>query len=171
VGVRPNVEFLEGSGVDVDDGVIVDDHLRSSVDDVYAIGDVARFDDVVSARQRRIEHWSNADAQGRYLGQQLAGARQRFENVPAFFTKLFDVQLQLLGDTNAVDEIVVRGSIADHNLVCLYLQDDRLAAAALVGQTEDTARDLAELIHERSALTDRSGIGNPDVRPTALFAS
>jgi len=171
VGVQPNVEFLAGSGIEVGDGVIVDDHFRASVDDVYAIGDVAHFDDVVSGRRRRIEHWSNADAQGRHLGRMLAGSGDRFEHVPAFFTMIFDVKLQLLGDLADVDEVVIRGSLLDHNLVALYLREDRLAAAAVVGQTDDVARDLGELIHQRAPLSDRGSIANLDVRATALFGS
>ena len=57
VGVEPEVGFLEGSGIEVDNGIVVDDHFRASVADVYAIGDVARFHDAVVGRPRRIEHW------------------------------------------------------------------------------------------------------------------
>src|SRR6185295_16426280 len=133
VGVEPNVDFLEGSGLELDNGIVVDDHFRTSIDDVYAIGDVARFDDVSTGRAHRIEHWSNADAQGTHLGHILAGERKRFEKVPAFFTKMFDLQLQLLGDTEGVDEVVLRGSITEHSLLGFYLRDERLIAAVLVG--------------------------------------
>ena len=81
VGVVPNVEFLDGSGVELDDGVIVDDHFRASAPDVYAIGDVAHFDDALAGRPRRIEHWSNADSQGAHLGRNLAGGRKPYRAV------------------------------------------------------------------------------------------
>ena len=64
VGVEPETGFLEGSGLELDNGVVVDDHFRASADDIYAIGDVARFDDTVAGRPRRIEHWSNAAQPG-----------------------------------------------------------------------------------------------------------
>ena len=148
VGVEPETGFLEGSGIELDDGVVVDDHFRASVDDVYAIGDVARFDDTVAGRQRRIEHWSNADNQGRYLGRTLAeGGRTAYAEVSVFFTKLFDLQLQVLGDPGGgVDEVVIRGSIADRNLLAFHLRDDRLVGAVVVGQGEDLVEELKVLL-------------------------
>ncbi len=170
VGVEPNVDFLDGSGIEVDNGIVVDDHFHTSVDGVYAIGDVARFDDVVSGRVRRIEHWSNANAQGAHLGRNLAGGRKGFAKVPAFFTKMFDLQLQLLGDTDGADEVVLRGSITERNLVGFYLRDERLVAAVLVGQAGDMAEELTSLIREKPELSDRSKLGNASVRPAAVFA-
>ena len=169
VGVEPNVDFLDGSGLELDNGIVVDDHFRTSADDVYAIGDVARFDDVSTGRPHRIEHWSNADAQGTHLGHILAGEQKRFEKVPAFFTKMFDLQLQLLGDTEGVDEVVLRGSITERSLVGFYLRDERLIAAVLVGQAGDMAEELRSLIPEKPRVSDRSKLANPSVRPAALF--
>ena len=63
--------------------------------------------------------------------------------MPAFFTKMFDLQLQLLGDTEGVDEVVLRGSITERNLVGFYLRDERLIAAVLVGQAGDMAEELS----------------------------
>jgi 3-phenylpropionate/trans-cinnamate dioxygenase ferredoxin reductase subunit len=169
VGVEPNVGFLDGSGIELDDGIVVDDHFRTSVADVYAIGDVARFDDVVAGRRRRIEHWSNSDGQGAHLGRNLAGKRAGYGEVPAFFTKMFDLQLQLLGDTEGVDEVVLRGSIAERNLVGFYLRDERLIAAVVVGQTGDMVEELRTLLREQPRVSDRSRIANPNVRPAVVF--
>lgn len=170
VGVTPNVEFLDGSGLELDDGVTVDDHFRASAPDVFAIGDVAHFDDALAGRSRRIEHWSNADSQGAHLGRNLAGGRKPYREVSAFFTKMFDVQLQLLGDTEGVDEVVLRGSIRDRNLVAFYLRDEILIAAAVVGQAADMVEELRSLVRERPALSDRSRLTNSSVRPAAVFA-
>jgi NADPH-dependent 2,4-dienoyl-CoA reductase/sulfur reductase-like enzyme len=170
VGVEPNVDFLDGSPIELDNGIVVDDHFHTSVAGVYAIGDVANFDDAASGRRRRIEHWSNADAQGSHLGTILAGGRKPFVKVPVFFTMMFDLKLQLIGDTDGVDEVVLRGSIADRNLIGLYLRDEHLVAATLVGQTADMAEELTGLIRERAPLSDRSKIANTNVRPAAVFA-
>ena len=169
VGVRPNVDFLDGGEIELDNGIVVDDHFRTSVDDVYAIGDVAQFDEVVFGRSRRIEHWSNADAQGAWLGRNLAGGRKGYAKVPAFFTKMFDLQLQLLGDTEGADEVVLRGSIPDRNLLGFYLRDERLVAAVLVGQAGDMAEELTSLLGEQPRVSDRSRLANENVRPAALF--
>ena len=174
VGVEPDTAFLEGSGIELDNGVVVDDHFRTSMDDIYAIGDVARFDDTVAGRTRRIEHWSNADNQGTYLGQALAGAaRSPYAEVSVFFTKLFDLQLQVLGDPGTgVDEVVViRGSIADRNLLAFHLRDDRLVGAVVVGQGEDLVEELKVLLREQPEIGDRGRLGNDHLRPKAMFAA
>ena len=173
VGVEPETGFLEGSGLEVDNGIVVDDQFRASVDDVYAIGDVARFDDTVAGRARRIEHWSNADNQGRYLGRALAeDGRTAYSEVAVFFTKLFDVQLQVLGDPGAgVDEVVIRGSIADRSLLAFHLRDDRLVGAVVVGQGEDLVEELKVLLREQPEIGDRSRLSNEHIRPKAVFAA
>ena len=74
VGVQPAVSFLEGSGIAIDDGILVDERFRTNVPNVYAAGDVARFYDPLFGRRRRIEHWSNANYQGAAVGK---GARRR----------------------------------------------------------------------------------------------
>ena len=170
VGVVPNIEFLDGSDLDLSDGVVVDDHFRASAPDVFAIGDVARFDDTLAGRTRRIEHWSSADSQGAHLGRNLAGGRKPYREVSAFFTKMFDLQLQLLGDTEGVDEVVLRGSIGERNLIGFYLRDEILIAAVVVGQAADMVEELRSLVRERPALNDRSRLTNANVRPAAVFA-
>ena len=171
VGVVPNVGFLDGSGIEIDNGVVVDERFRASVPGVYAIGDVARFDDAVTGRHRRIEHWSNADNQGKALGRNLAGGRSGYAEVPVFFTKLFDLQLQVLGDPDGgVDEAVIRGSIAERNVIGFYLRDERLVGAVLVGQAADMAEELKTLLRDQPKLTDRGKLANPAFRPSAVFS-
>jgi 3-phenylpropionate/trans-cinnamate dioxygenase ferredoxin reductase subunit len=132
---------------------------------------VAEFDDVVSGRRRRFEHWSNAHKQGTRLGQNLAGGRTGYAEVPTFFTKLFDTQIQLLGDTDGVDEVVVRGSILERNLVALYLREERLVAAAVVGQAGDLVEELTGLVRERPQVTNRGRLADKSARPAAVFAA
>lgn len=170
VGVEPNTDFLAGSGLTLDDGVRVDDRFRTSVEDVYAIGDVACFDDAVTGRPRRIEHWSNADSQGAHLGRNLAGKRAGYAEVSTFFTKLFDLQLQLLGDPGGVDEVVLRGSISERNLLGFYLRDSRLVGAVVVGQAQDMVEELKSLLLTQPAVSDRSRLADKNVRPAAIFA-
>ena len=171
VGVEPNTEFLEGSGLELDNGIVVDDHFRASIADVYAIGDVAQFDDVVAGRRRRIEHWSNAHNQGTYLGGLLAGKRAGYAEVSVFFTKLFDLQLQVLGDPGGgVDEFVLRGSIADRSLLGFYLKDDQLVGAVVAGQGGDMVEELKVLIRDDAKLSDHSRLANEHVRPKAIFS-
>jgi 3-phenylpropionate/trans-cinnamate dioxygenase ferredoxin reductase subunit len=166
IGVVPNVELAEAAGAEVDDGIVVDERFLTSLPDVYAIGDVARFPDPTSGRLRRIEHWSNADAQGSHLGRQLAGANDRYDVMPVFFTQLFGRKLQLLGDVEPAAECVLRGSLAEGRLIGFHLADDgRLVAAVIHGQAADVATELEDLIRERPVVDDPARLLDGNLRP------
>ncbi len=172
VGVQPNVEVLEGGGIEVDDGVIVDELFQSSVDDVYAVGDVARFPDPVFGRARRIEHWSNANGQGAHLGRILAGERTAYDQISVFFTELFGLKLQVLGDLDGgVDDVVLRGSVAERKLLGFYLREDRLVGAVVAGQEADVTDELKELLRAQPAAAELDRLQDESVSPAAAFAS
>ncbi len=171
IGVEPNTAFLDGSGIAVDDGVLVDERLAASVSNVYAVGDVARFDDVVSGRPRRVEHWGNADRQGALLGRNLAGGRGSFGEVATFFTELFDLQLQVYGEPEAADDFVLRGSIGEGKLLGFHLVGDRPVGAVLAGYAGDVAEELKTLIAEKAILSDRARLADESHRPNAVFVA
>jgi NADPH-dependent 2,4-dienoyl-CoA reductase/sulfur reductase-like enzyme len=151
VGVQPDLRFLEGSGIAVEDGVLVDRRFRANAPGVYAAGDVARFLDPLYGRRRRIEHWSNADYQGREVGKILAGAEGGYDTVSAFFTESFGLTLKVFGDTTHHDDRVARGSFADGDAVVYYLERGRLVGTLHTGQDEETEQELKRLIRTRAA--------------------
>lgn len=172
IGVQPNVEFLAGSGVELDDGVVVDERFRTSVEGVYAIGDVARFPDPVFGRRRRIEHWSNSSSQGAHLGEALAGSRRAYDGLAVFFTELFGFKLQVLGDLDGgVDEVVLRGSVSERRLLGFYLRDGRLIGAVVSGQAADVTEELQVLLREQPKAADVERLRDDAVRPAAAFVS
>jgi len=169
VGVQPNVELAERAGAEVDDGIVVDERFRSSLDGIYAIGDVAKFPEPVSGRLRRIEHWSNANAQGGHLGRQLAGKRARYDEVPVFFTQLFDRKLQVLGDPSAADTCVLRGSLADGRLIGFHLDGSTLVGAVVHGESADVVAELEQLLREGATSDDPARLEDEHLRPAAAF--
>ena len=171
VGVVPNVELAQDAGADVEDGVVVDERFRTSLADVYAIGDVARYPDPTSGRMRRIEHWSNADAQGAHLGRQLAGASKAYDELPVFFTQLFDRKLQVLGDVEPAVDCVLRGSLADGRLVGFHLtEDSRLVGAVVHGESADVVAELGALIREKPVVDDPTRLADESLRPADAVA-
>jgi NADPH-dependent 2,4-dienoyl-CoA reductase/sulfur reductase-like enzyme len=151
VGVQPALRFLDGSGIAVDDGVLVDRRFGTNVPDVYAAGDVARFFDPLYDRRRRIEHWSNADYQGREVGKVLAGADGGYDTVSTFFTESFGLTLKVFGDPSGHDDRVVRGSFADGDAIVFYLERGRLVGTLHTGQDEETEQALKRAMRSRAA--------------------
>ena len=85
IGVTPSVDWLEGSGLHLDNGVVVNERFETGAEGVWAVGDVARFHDPVFGKTRRIEHWSNANYQGAEVGRLIAGADGGYDIVSTFF--------------------------------------------------------------------------------------
>jgi 3-phenylpropionate/trans-cinnamate dioxygenase ferredoxin reductase component len=172
VGVVPNVELAEAAGAKVDNGVVVDERFLTSLPDVYAIGDVARFPDPVSGHLRRIEHWSNANAQGAHLGRQLAGATEPYDEVATFFTQLFDLKLQVLGEVELSHECVLRGSLAEGRLIGFHLAEDgHLVGAVVHGHAADVAAELADLLRRHPVVDDPVKLTDDNLRPTEAVAA
>jgi NADPH-dependent 2,4-dienoyl-CoA reductase/sulfur reductase-like enzyme len=146
IGVAPVLDLLEGTGIETDDGVVVDERYRTSAPDVFAAGDIARFPDPIFGRRRRIEHWSNANYQGTEVGKALAGADGGYDVVSSFFTEVFGFSLRVFGDSSEFDEFRLEGSVHDREAVGLYTAGGRLVAALSIGQDEATESELKEAI-------------------------
>ena len=112
IGVEPGTAWLEGSGLELENGVVVDERYATSADGVFVVGDVAAFYDPVFGRRRRIEHWSNANFQGAKLGGILAGGDDRYDVVSTFFTELFGTTYKVFGDTEGTDALEQDGNFA-----------------------------------------------------------
>lgn len=149
VGVVPNVDFLTGSGLAVDNGIVVNARFETDAPGVYAAGDVASFFDPLYARQRRIEHWSNASYQGGEVGRILAGAAGGYDNVSSFFSEVFGTTIKVLGDVSRFDTLTTQGSLAD-GFLASYGNEGRLVGALTVGQSEELETLVKGLIGERA---------------------
>jgi NADPH-dependent 2,4-dienoyl-CoA reductase/sulfur reductase-like enzyme len=152
VGVTPAVEALQGSGIDIDNGVLVDEYLQTSMPGVLAAGDVANYQDVLFNKRRRVEHWDNAVEQGKHAGRLLLGDRQPFVHLPYFFSDVFDLSYELWGDSADADEVVTRGDVATSSFSTWWLREGRVVQAFVMNRP-DEERDLAQqLISERQPM-------------------
>jgi NADPH-dependent 2,4-dienoyl-CoA reductase/sulfur reductase-like enzyme len=143
VGVAPETALFENTGAAIDDGILVNQYLETSVPGVYAAGDVANYRDVLAGRQRRLEHWDNAVEQGRHAARVMTGLREPFEHVPYFFSDVFDLSYEFWGDSSEADRTVTRGDPASNSFSVWWLREDRLTAAFVMARPEEE-RDLAQ---------------------------
>jgi 3-phenylpropionate/trans-cinnamate dioxygenase ferredoxin reductase subunit len=135
VGAEPNTEWLANSGFAIDrGGVVVNVRLETNGENVWAAGDIARFPDPVTRQPRRLEHWDNALAQGKQAGRNMAGAEEAYLHQSAFFSDLFDVAINVLGDTDKPDSVEIKGdtSLQTPNFTALYVREHKLAGAVMV---------------------------------------
>jgi 3-phenylpropionate/trans-cinnamate dioxygenase ferredoxin reductase component len=123
VGIQPNVEWLEGSGVQVDNGVLVDERCQTSVEGVYAAGDVANHRHPLFHRRVRVEHWDNALKQGAAVARSMLGSPDPFDDPHWFWSDQYEHNLQSVGIAARWDELVVRGDMEARDFVAFYLED------------------------------------------------
>ena len=148
VGIQPNVEWLEGSGVQVDNGVLVDEFCRTNVEGVYAAGDVANHWHPIFERRMRVEHWDNALKQGAAAARNMMGLQTVFDDPHWFWSDQYRHNLQYMGFASEWDELVVRGSVEDRKFVAFYLKDGMVDAVVGLDRGKDVRRS-AGLIRAR----------------------
>jgi NADPH-dependent 2,4-dienoyl-CoA reductase/sulfur reductase-like enzyme len=131
IGVVPVTDWLEGSGLELRDGVVCDEFLSCGAPGVYAAGDLVRWPNALYGEEMRVEHWSNASEQGgiaakNLLAERRGADRTAYAPVPFFWSDQYDRRIQFLGRASADDSVeVVTGSIADRSFVALYHRDGR----------------------------------------------
>jgi NADPH-dependent 2,4-dienoyl-CoA reductase/sulfur reductase-like enzyme len=162
IGVRPVTEFLAGSGIDVGDGVLVNEYLETNVPGIFAAGDVANYPDLLFEKRRRVEHWDNAVSQGQHCARILMGERTPFRHVPYFFSDVFDLSYEFWGDPAGADQIVHRGELSSYSFSVWWVRQERLVAAFVMSRPEEE-REVAPRWIEARQRVSTSGLGNASV--------
>jgi 3-phenylpropionate/trans-cinnamate dioxygenase ferredoxin reductase subunit len=148
IGIEPEVGLLDGSGIHVDNGIVVDEYCRTNVDGVYAAGDVANHYHPVFGRHIRVEHWHNAVKQGSAAARNMLGRRIAYDEVPWFWSDQYDANLQYAGSHKAWQQLVVRGRLDSGSFLACYVNDGRIDAAVGLNRAKDVRR-LMPLIKAR----------------------
>jgi NADPH-dependent 2,4-dienoyl-CoA reductase/sulfur reductase-like enzyme len=134
VGVSPRTALAEGCGLTVDNGVIVDDNLRTNAPDIYAAGDIARYPDPFSGERVRIEHWVLAERQGQAVARAMLGIGHAFRDVPFFWSQHYDVTISYVGHASSWDGIEIQGDLAARNACAIFRRNGRSIAVATIGR-------------------------------------
>ncbi|QXJ29143.1 Ferredoxin reductase [Saccharolobus shibatae B12] len=109
VGIVPNVEVAQRSGIQTDNGIVVNEYLETSAKDIYAAGDIANIFDPREGRRKRIEHWNNAEYTGKLAARNMAGSREAYNFISSIWSDIFDIHIESAGETRNYDEYVIRG--------------------------------------------------------------
>jgi 3-phenylpropionate/trans-cinnamate dioxygenase ferredoxin reductase component len=144
LGIEPNTELARGAGLKVEDGIVVDAFLQTSAPDVFAAGDVAAFHNPALDRRLRVEHEDNANTMGKMAGRNLAGQRERYDHLPFFYSDLFDLGYEAVGELDSRLETIADWKTENREGVIYYLREGRVRGVLLWntwGQV-DAAREL-----------------------------
>lgn len=147
IGIEPDVELAEGAGLEVDNGIVVDESLRTSAPDIYAAGDVANFYSPDLDKRRRVEHEDNANAMGLLAGRNMAGESEPYLHLPFFYSDLFDLGYEAVGEVDSRLETVEDWKEYGREGVVYHLRDGRVRGVLLWnvwGQVEAARRLISD---------------------------
>jgi 3-phenylpropionate/trans-cinnamate dioxygenase ferredoxin reductase subunit len=168
IGVQPNVEVVAGTEVAMDDGVLVDATLQTSVPGVFAVGDVANHDHPRFGRIR-VEHFDNALKMGPVVARNLLGAGEAFDDPHWFWSDQYDVNVQMAGVARSWDRLVFRGSREERSFSAFYLSDGVLVSAVSLNRPRDVRRALPLI--RAAARPDPEALRDEDVDLRTLAPS
>jgi 3-phenylpropionate/trans-cinnamate dioxygenase ferredoxin reductase subunit len=168
VGITPNVALAVDAGLDVDNGITVDEQLRTSDPAIFAAGDVANAHHPVLGRRLRVEHWANARRQGATAAKAMLGQAVPYDRLPYFFTDQYDLGMEYTGyvDAGGYDRVVFRGDVPGREFVAFWLADRRVLAGMNVN-VWDVTGPIEDLITSGRQV-DPARLADPTVPLDAL---
>jgi 3-phenylpropionate/trans-cinnamate dioxygenase ferredoxin reductase component len=167
IGVMPRVELAGDAGLEVENGIVVDEKLQTSAPNVFAAGDVASASHPFYAQRIRVEHWANALNQGPAAARAMLGEPVSYDRIPYFFSDQYDVGMEYSGHAPEWDEVVFRGDRDSGEFIAFWLRDGRVAAGMNVN-VWDVNEHIQALIRSRREI-DVAAVTDPDT-PLASLA-
>ncbi|HEV2388634.1 MAG TPA: FAD-dependent oxidoreductase [Candidatus Acidoferrales bacterium] len=134
VGVVPRTKLAEAAGLKVNNGIVVDERLRTSAAGVYAAGDVARYPDPISGELARIEHWAVAERQGQAVARAMLGIGGPYRDAPFFWSQHYDVTISYVGYAPAWDGVEIHGDFERQDGAAVYRRGGKAVALATLGR-------------------------------------
>jgi NADPH-dependent 2,4-dienoyl-CoA reductase/sulfur reductase-like enzyme len=148
IGVKPRIELAQAAGLKIDRGVAVNEYLETSAPGMFAAGDIARWPDPHGSEHLRIEHWVVAQRQGQAAARNMLGERQRFADVPFFWSQHYDVPINYIGHAEKWDDLQIEGDINNRDCLARYRRNGKLLAVASIYRDLDNLKE--ELALERA---------------------
>ncbi len=163
IGIVPNTQIAADAGLEVDNGIVADEALRTSDPDIFAAGDVANAFNPLLGRRIRVEHWANALNSGPAAAQSMMGKDVSYDRVPYFFTDQYDLSMETAGlpEPGSYDDVVYRGDTESLEFIAFWLAD-RVVVAGMNVNIWDVNDDIQDLIRS-GAQVDVARLADPGI--------
>lgn len=158
LGIRPNVELAKSAGIRIENGIVVDDHQRTSAPDIFAAGDVAMFPHKTLGKLIRVEHEDNALMMGKQAGRNMAGADEAYTHTPYFYSDLFELGYEAVGKLSSKLETVADWQEPFKKGVVYYLENGCVRGVLLWNVWKKIA-DATALMNEAGPFKTEDLIG------------
>lgn len=161
VGILPNTELAAAAGLDVDNGIVVNDRCQTADPAIYAVGDCTSHPNRVYDKMLRLESVHNALEQAKTAAAAICGEDVSYDQVPWFWSDQYDLKLQIAGLSAGYDEVVLRGDMEQRSFACLYLRQKRLIAIDAINAPRDFMQ--AKALIARHATPDPAKLADSDI--------
>jgi NADPH-dependent 2,4-dienoyl-CoA reductase/sulfur reductase-like enzyme len=158
IGIQPNVELAHAVGLNIGNGIVVDETLHTSHPDIFAAGDVAEFNNPTLGKHLRLEHEDNANSMGKQAGRNMAGANEPYHYLPYFYSDLFELGYEAVGELDSRLETIVDWKDPYMKGVIYYLADRRVRGV-LLWNVWDSIPSARNLIAEPGPFTASDLVG------------
>jgi 3-phenylpropionate/trans-cinnamate dioxygenase ferredoxin reductase subunit len=161
VGITPCTQLASAAGLDIDNGIRVDERLRSSDPDIYAAGDVANAYHPLLGKHVRVEHWANARHQPRTAARAMLGQDVAYDRVPYFYTDQYDLGMEYAGhvEPDGYDEVVFRGDVGSREFIAFWLSGGRVLAGMNVNIWD--VNDAIQTLVRAATPVDKTALADP----------
>lgn len=152
IGIHPNLDLAKEAGLKIDDGIVVNERLQTSVPDIYAAGDAANFFHSLLGKRTRVEHENNAVEMGKTAGRNMAGANEAYHHAPMFYSDLFDLGYEAVGDMSSKLETIADWQEEPFKKGVIYYMNDGRVRGVLLWNVWEKVDDARALINEPGPL-------------------
>ncbi len=158
IGILPNTEMAEAAGLETNNGLVVDEHCRTSNEHIFAAGDCTNHPNPILNRRLRLESVPNAMEQGRVAASNMLGGSKSYASMPWFWSDQYEHKLQMVGFSKDSDQSIVRGDMESKSFTVFYLKDDSIIAADSVNNPKEfmASKQLVGKKASKEALADTS---------------
>ena len=161
IGVTPRTALAERAGLELDNGVVADEYLTTSVEGIYAAGDVANAFHPRYRTRIRLEHWSAALNQGPAAARNMLGQHKAYDRIPYFFSDQYDLGMEYRGRAPVFEQVVFRGDVAGREFIAFWINEGRVVAAMNVNIWD--AGDAIEALLNSAGAVDLARLTDPHV--------
>ncbi len=170
IGIVPNVEIAEAAGLNVDNGIVVDEYARTSHRDIYAAGDCTQHPNGLLGRTLRLESVQNAIEQGKAVASHILGEPAPYHEIPWFWSDQYDTKLQIVGLSGGHDKTVIRGDETSRSFAAFYFHGVQLIAVDAINRPAEFML-AKKLIHAAAegAIIDPTKLADESIHPKELL--
>jgi len=155
IGIHPNLELAKEAGLKIDDGIVVNEQLETSVPDIYAAGDAANFFHSALGKRTRVEHENNAVEMGKTAGRNMAGANDSYSHIPMFYSDLFDLGYEAVGEMSSKMETVADWQEERFKKGVVYYMDDGRVRGVLLWNVWKQVDNARALLKEKGPFKEK----------------